>query len=128
MSHFSQIKTQIRDLTCLQAALSDMGTEWKSGPHPIRGYQGLTHDAEVVIEQENGYDIGFSWNGQEYALVADLQYWKQPLSVEGFLNRVNQRYAYHTVVKQTASQGFQVSEEERQADGSIRLVLQRWNG
>jgi len=128
MSHFSQIKTKIRDLSCLQAALTDLETEWKTGPQPVRGYRGLTHDAEVVIEQDNGYDIGFSWNGQEYSLVADLQYWKQPLSVEGFLNRVTQRYAYHTVLKQGGNQGFQVAEEQRQADGSIRLVLQRWNG
>ncbi|MGG6293414.1 DUF1257 domain-containing protein [Leptolyngbya sp. AN02str] len=128
MSHFSQIKTKIRDLTCLQSALDDLGSNWKPGPQPIRGYRGQTHEAEVVIEQDNGYDIGFSWNDGEYALVADLQYWQQPLSVEGFLNRVNQRYAYHAVKKETARQGFQVSEEQRQQDGSIRLVLNRWNG
>lgn len=128
MSHFSQIKTKIRDLGCLQEALKDMGTEWKAGPQPIRGYRGQTRDAEVVIEQDNGYDVGFSWNGQEYELVADLQYWQQPLTVEGFLNRITQRYAYHTVVQQGGNSGFQVTEEQRQADGSIRLVLQRWNG
>lgn len=128
MSHFSQIKTKIRDLTCLQSALNDLGTEWKSGPQPVRGYQGQTHEAEVVIEQDNGYDVGFSWNGQEYSLVADLQYWQQPLSVDGFLNRVTQRYAYHTVLQETGRNGFQVSEEQRQPDGTIRLVLQRWQG
>ena len=127
MSHFSQIKTQIRDLTSLQSALTDIGVDWKAGPQPVRGYRGQTREAEVVVEQDNGYDVGFSWNGQEYELVADLQYWKQPLTVEGFLNRVTQRYAYHTVVKTTANQGFQVAEEQRQGDGSIRLVLQRWS-
>lgn len=127
MSHFSQIKTQIRDLTSLQQALTDLGVEWKSGPQPVRGYRGQTQQAEVVIEQDNGYDVGFSWNGQEYALVSDLQYWQQPLSVDGFLRRVTQRYAYHTVVKETTRQGFQVAEEQRQADGSIRLVVQRWS-
>ncbi|MBD2464997.1 DUF1257 domain-containing protein [Oscillatoria sp. FACHB-1407] len=127
MSHFSQIKTQIRDLTALQSALTDVGVEWKSGPQAVRGYRGQTKTADVAIEQDNGYDVGFSWNGQEYELVADLQYWKQPLTVEGFLNRVTQRYAYHTVVKTTSQQGFQVTEQQQQADGSIRLVLQRWS-
>ena len=87
MSHFSQIKTQIRDLTALQSALTDLEIQWKSGPHAVRGYRGQTHMAEIVIEQENGYDIGFSYNNQSYELVADLQYWQQPLSVQGFLNR-----------------------------------------
>lgn len=127
MSHFSQIKTQIRDLTALQSALTDVGVDWKAGPQAVKGYRGQTRQAEVAIEQENGYDVGFSWNGQEYELVADLQYWQQPLSVEGFLNRVTQRYAYHTVVAETARQGFQVSEQQQQEDGSIRLVLQRWS-
>lgn len=127
MSHFSNIKTQIRNLTSLEAALSDLGVEWKAGPRSVRGYQGQTRNAEVVIEQENDYDIGFSWNGNEYELIADLQYWKQSWSVDGFLNRVTQRYAYHTVIHETEKQGFQVSEQQKNEDGSIRLVVQRWS-
>ncbi|MBI4785032.1 MAG: DUF1257 domain-containing protein [Oscillatoriophycideae cyanobacterium NC_groundwater_1537_Pr4_S-0.65um_50_18] len=126
MSHFSQIKTQIRDLTSLQAALTDLGIQWKSGPQPVKGYRGQTHMAEIVIEQENGYDIGFSSHDQSYELIADLQYWQQPLSVQGFLNQVTQRYAYHTVMQETARQGFQLAEQQQQQDGSIRLVMQRW--
>ncbi|MEC4891444.1 MAG: DUF1257 domain-containing protein [Oscillatoria sp. PMC 1051.18] len=127
MSHFSNIKTQIRNLTSLQAALGDLGIEWKSGPSAIRGYRGQTRNAEVVIEQDNNYDIGFSWNGQEYELVADLQYWQQPLTVEAFLQKVTQRYAYQTVISETAKQGFQISEEQKNEDGSVRLVVQRWS-
>ena len=127
MSHFSHIKTQIRNLVSLQEALNDLKIDWKSGPQEVRGYQGQTQSAAVAIEQDNGYDIGFSWNGQEYELVADLQYWKQPWSVDGFLNRVTQRYAYHTVVNQASQQGFQVTEEQKNQDGSIRLVVQRWS-
>ncbi|MBZ8179560.1 DUF1257 domain-containing protein [Oscillatoria salina] len=127
MSHFSNIKTQIRNLTSLQAALGDLGIEWKSGPSAIRGYRGQTRNAEVVIEQDNNYDIGFSWNGQEYELVADLQYWQQPLTVEAFLQKVTQRYAYQTVISETTKQGFQISEEQKNEDGSVRLVVQRWS-
>ncbi len=127
MSHFSNIKTQIRNLTSLKAALTDLDIEWKEGPETVRGYQGKTHSAEVVVEQKNDYDIGFSWNGQEYEMVTDLQYWQQPLSVEGFLKRVTQRYAYHTVIGETVKQGFELAREEKNADGSIRLVVQRWS-
>lgn len=127
MSHFSQIKTQIRNLASLQSALTDLGIDWKSGPRTVRGYRGQTRNAEVVIEQDNGYDLGFSWNGKEYELVADLQYWQQNLSVEGFLKRVTQRYAYNTVMQETARQGFQVAEQQQNQDGSIRLLVQRWS-
>lgn len=127
MSHFSQIKTQIRNLTSLQTALSDLGIDWKAGPTEVRGYQGQTRSAQVVIEQNNGYDLGFTWNGQEYEFVADLQFWQQPVPVEQFLRKITQRYAYQTVVNETAKQGFQVTEQRNHQDGSIRLVLQRWS-
>jgi len=128
MSHFSQIKTKLRNLSSLQLALSDAGIRWQAGPKAVRGYQGDTKTAEIVIEQDNGYDVGFKQNSEtgNYELVADLQYWKQPLSVQGFLNQVTQRYAYHTILNESATQGFQVSEQADNKDGSIRLVLQRW--
>ncbi len=130
MSHFSQIKTKLRNLSSLQAALTDLGTDWKAGPCPVRGYQGQTQQAEIVIPQENGYDIGFRRNAdtQDYELVADLQYWQQPLTVDGFLSQVTQRYAYNTVLTESSRQGFQLTEEQVQKDGSVRLVVQRWNG
>lgn len=128
MSHFSQIKTQIRNLPALQSALTDLGMDWKPGPLPVRGYQGQTQTAELVITQGNGYDIGFSQTGNEYQLVADMEFWQQTWTVEQFLQKVTQRYAYHTVIDTTAEQGFQLATQEQNSDGSIRLVVQRWNG
>jgi hypothetical protein len=127
MSHFSNIKTKIRNLNFLKAALKDLDVDWKDSSGVVRGYQGQTHQAEVVIEQNNSYDFGFCWNGSEYELVADLQYWQQPLTVDGFLRQVTQRYAYHTVVNETANQGFAIAEQANNEDGSIRLVVQRWS-
>jgi hypothetical protein len=127
MSHFSNIKTKIRNLDSLKAALQDLDVDWKNSSGVVRGYQGQTHQAEVVIEQNNSYDFGFCWNGSEYELVADLQYWQQPLTVDGFLRQVTQRYAYHTVVNETANQGFAIAEQAKNEDGSIRLVVQRWS-
>jgi hypothetical protein len=127
MSHFSQIKTQIRNLSSLQTALTDLGIDWKPGPVTVRGYRGQTREADITIEQDNGYDIGFSWNGSEYELVADLQFWNQPFSIDRFLSKVTQQYAFQTVMSETAQRGFQVTEQQQQQDGSIRLVLQRWS-
>jgi len=60
-------------------------------------------------------------------LVTDLQYWQQPLTVEGFLRQVTQSYAYHTVVNESSKQGFQLTEQQKNKDGSVRLVVQRWS-
>ncbi len=127
MSHFSQVKTQIRNLTALKAALTDLGMDWKSGSTQVRGYQGQTYPAEITISQENGYDIGFTRKDKAYELVADLQFWQQPVPVERFVSQVTQRYAYHTVINTSAEQGFQVTQQQENKDGSIRLVVQRWS-
>ncbi len=127
MSHFSQVKTQIRTIEPLQKALTDLGLSWQPSAS-AKSDRGQTVEAEIVIPQDNGYDIGFKWNGQEYELVADMHYWQQPWSVESFLNKVSQGYAVQTVMTESQNQGFTLTEQNHQQDGSIRLVLQRWNG
>ena len=127
MSHFSQIETKIRELDPLEAALGDLGIPSQRGEMKVRGYRGQSQAASVIIPQPNGYDVGFQWNGETYQLIADLQYWQQPWSVETFLNKVTQRYAYQTILRETAQKGFEVVEQKQAEDGNVRLVLQRWS-
>lgn len=126
MSHFSKIKTTLKDLTLLKKALTDLSVNWDTEVKQIRGYKNQTDFANLIISQNNNYDIGFSWNGFEYQLVADLQFWQQPWSVELFLDKVSQRYAYHSIVESTEKQGFKAIEEVSLEDSSIQLTLQRW--
>ncbi|APB34070.1 hypothetical protein GlitD10_1744 [Gloeomargarita lithophora Alchichica-D10] len=126
MSHFSTIQTSLRHRLALETALTRLNYTYHVGTTAVRGYRGQTQSAELVIPQENGYDIGFVWDGQQYNLVADLQYWQQPLSVAGFMKQLHQQYAYEVVATNTQKQGFQVSESQKLADGSLRLVVQRW--
>lgn len=128
MSHFSTVKTELRDLDALRAALEDMGHEPRQGGQSVRGYRGQCATAELAIAQPNGTDIGFRLNPDtgSYELVADLQLWKQPVPVERFLAQLNQRYALRSILAATAEEGFQVSEQTNTADGSIELVVTRW--
>ena len=56
-----------------------------------------------------------------------LDLWKQTIPVERFLAQVTQRYALNTVLDSTAKEGFQVSEQKNNVDGSIELVVTRWD-
>ena len=126
MSHFTKIKTKLYNLETLKKSLSDLNLDWTVSNTEIRGYQNTKHDAELVITQDNKYDIGFKWNGTEYELVTDLMFWSQDYSVDKFLNRVNQRYAYNSVIGVSEKEGFQFTQTETVEDGSIRLVLRRF--
>ena len=127
MSHFSKIQTSLKDLDLLKKSLNDLSIHWEPELNHVRGYKQQTTLANLVIRQDNNYDIGFSWNGFEYQLVADIQFWQQPWSIETFLDRVSQRYAYNSIVESTSQQGFQSVSETVQEDGSIKLTLQKWN-
>jgi hypothetical protein len=127
MSHFTKIKTKLYNLETLKKSLSDLNIDWTVQTNNIRGYQNTTHEAELVIQQENKHDIGFKWNGVEYELVTDLMFWSQDISVDRFLNRINQRYAYNSIIGVSEKEGFNFSQTETAEDGSIRLVLRRFS-
>ena len=129
MSHFSTVKTELRDRESLLAALRDLGQEPSTGEQPVRGYRGQTVTADLCCPQSEGGDIGFRWNegSKSYELVTDLDLWKQSIPVERFLAQVTQRYALNTVLQTTAQEGFQISEQKQNLDGSIELVVTRWD-
>jgi|TARA_B100000475_G_scaffold199513_1_gene181977 hypothetical protein len=127
MSHFTKIKTKLYNLETLKKSLSDLNINWTVKTNNVRGYQNTTHKAELVIQQENSHDIGFQWNGTEYELVTDLMFWAQNISVEKFLNRLNQRYAYNSIIGVSEKEGFSFTQTETSEDGSIRLVLRRFS-
>nr|YP_010336717.1 hypothetical protein MW559_pgp169 [Stylonema alsidii]UNJ15123.1 hypothetical protein [Stylonema alsidii] len=119
------MKTQLHDLSILKKALNDLDLDWNNNSNMLRGFQGQTHIADLVIEQQNGIDIGFGWNGQ-YELIADMQFWQQPWSIEALIDRLSQRYAYHSILRETQKQNFQICHEENTLDGSVSLIVQRW--
>ena len=94
----------------------------------VRGYRGQTVEAQLAVSQANGADIGFRLNPEtgSYELVTDLDLWNQPVPVERFLAQLNQRYALRTILAATAEEGFLVSEQVQQQDGTIELVVSRW--
>jgi hypothetical protein len=128
MSHFSTVKTELRDLPSLVAALGDMGHAPREGDLDVRGYRGQTVTAQLAVAQDNGTDIGFRWNAAtgSYELVTDLELWQQPVPVERFLAQLNQRYALRSILAATAEEGFQVAEQTNSVDGTIELVVTRW--
>ena len=130
MSHFSTVKTELRDRESLLAALRDLGQEPSTGEQPVRGYRGQTVTADLCCPQSEGGDIGFRWNSaeQHYELGTDLDLWKQSVPVERFLAQLTQRYALQSILRSSAEEGYQVAEQRQQADGSIELVVTRWQG
>lgn len=124
MSHFTRIKTRLRQLSLVERALRDLGYQPSTGTVRVRGWDGSSRPADLVVQMSNGYDFGFKQVGDELVLIVDD--WGFRENVKELLERIGQRYAYHVCVEQAEAQGFQVVGTETTADGSIRLVVQRY--
>ena len=128
MSHFSRIKTKIKHKPELEEALVLLQYDVKEDQElKVTGAHGIKHET-VTADLAIGSDVGFRLNPMtnEYELVADLETWNQPISVERFLDKVNQQYARMTIHNQVKKMGFQVEEEWEMDDNSIELTVTRW--
>ena len=128
MSHFSRIKTKIKNKSELEEALLLLQYDVKEDQElKVTGSHGIKHEV-VTADLAIGNDVGFRLNPMtnEYELVADLETWNQPIPVERFLDKVNQQYARMTIHNQVKKMGFQVEEEWEMDDNSIELTVTRW--
>ena len=129
MSHFSAIKTKIRNKPELQEALELLQYNVLEDQElKVTGAHGIKHET-VTADLAIAKDIGFRLNPMtnEYELVADLETWNQPIPVERFIDKVNQQYARMTIHNSVKKMGFQIEEEWEMEDNSIELVVTRWD-
>merc|ERR1712045_33379 len=122
MSHFTNMKTSFQNLTYLEKALNKLEI--------VHQKQQTTNEfqkSNLIINQSNGYDIEFPWNGDEYELVVDMSFWEQPYPVESFIDKVAQQYAGEVIIGESQKLGFQAVKYQQNEDGSNTVVLERWN-
>ena len=125
MSHFSTIKTKIRNKPQLLEALELLQYDVQENQELINP---INHQHEKVkVDISIGNDIGFRLNSNgEYELVADIQTWNQSIPPERLIEKVTQQYARMTIHNTVKEMGFQVEEEWEMDDNSIELTVTRW--
>ena len=129
MSHFSTIKTQLKDSEPLIKALNNLGYITNQEEKFVKGYRGKFTAVDISMNLPGDTKVGFKWdnNSNAYELVTDLDLWKFEIPVERFISKVTQMYAYETIISKTKDDGYQIVEQKNQNDGSIELVLTKWD-
>ena len=128
MSHFSTIKTQLKEAEPLINALNNLGYSINQEEKFVKGYRGKSTSVDISMNLPSDTKVGFKWdnNSNSYELVTDLDLWKFELPVERFISKVTQMYAYQTIITKTKEEGYQIVEQKNKNDGSIELVLTKW--
>ena len=129
MSHFSTIKTQLKDAEPLIKALNNLGYMINQEEKFVKGYRGKFTAVDISMNLPGDTKVGFKWdnNSNSYELVTDLDLWKFEIPVERFISKVTQMYAYQTIISKTKEDGYQIVEQKNKNDGSIELVLTKWD-
>ncbi len=128
MSHFSTIKTQLKEAEPLIKALNTLGYTINQEEKFVKGYRGKFTAVDLSMNLPGETKVGFKWDNtsKAYELVTDLDLWKFDIPVERFISKVTQMYAYQTIISKTKEDGYQIVEQSNKNDGSIELVLTKW--
>ena len=124
MSHFTEIKTLIKDITALRAACEELGLELLENAE-ARGYGDRRLRGDYVIRLKGPYDIAVQrQNDGSYNLVADL--WRDHVERETGkdFGRLKQLYGVHKATLEAKRKGLHVRRQNL-ANGKIRLALAR---
>ena len=131
MSHYSRVKTQFRHREALITCLKNLGYEVETDT-TIKGHHG-EHTVDIAVRKAKGYGVGFVKNPDgTYDMVAD--WWgvagtgerkiAQELAEQA--GTIQKEYAKKMVLEQAALDGFEVVSQTDEQDGTLRIVVRRW--
>ncbi len=125
MSHFSTIKTKIKEKPYLIKALQLLQCIVEENVELVNP---LNHQHEKVkVDVSIGNDIGFRLNNNgEYELVADIQTWNFSIPPHRFIENVTQQYARFIITDAVEERGFTIAEESTTIDNEITITATRW--
>ena len=135
MSHFTTIKTKIKEKPQLIEALEALGhtpnvpfAGMKTVELVITNPDHADEHPTVEVDIAIGVDCGFKWNQytETYEFYSDHDTWEQPIPVERFIEKVTQQYARMMIHSAIKEEDFQVAEEWEMDDNSIELTVTRW--
>ena len=132
MSHYTQIRTQIRELPILLDGLAEMGfntVECHEQAQHLLGYRGdlRPETAEVIIRREfigpAANDVGFKRQdaGEFQAIISE--YDRGTRCNAAWLQELNRRYAYNLIHDQAREQNLIVEEEQMLENGDVVIIL-----
>lgn len=134
MSHFTSVKTKIKNQVCLVRALKDLGYEVVEAEEhqavQVRGYQGQKADGIISIRASKTYDIGVKV-GADGTMEFFADWWgvetTRGVTEEEFIKSVTRRYSYHMVKQEIEKKGWTLEEEKEEQGEQIHLHVRTWS-
>ncbi len=124
MSQGTDVVVVVEGLVELFRAAAEAGAEVLEERQRMRTADGQTHEVEAVL-RDGTAQVGVKVDpGTKQVVLVPQDCQAGP--GQALAGRVVQRYAYSRVMQELRQKGYQVAREEKQRDGSVKLVFQRW--
>jgi hypothetical protein len=122
MSHFTTIKTQIKDIDALRLACAELGLVVKQNAQ-ARGYYENKIKGDYVIKLKGPYDIALNRQPDgSFGITADFWEGHVEKEVGKDYGRLLQLYGVHKASQEARKRGLSVMRKAQQ-NGSIKLIL-----
>ena len=122
MSHFTEIQTQIRDVSALRAACEELGVRVLTKTQ-ARGYGANKRKGDLVIRLNGPYDIAVN-HQQDGTFGLTTDWWGKHVEKEVGANygRLLQLYGVYKAQAEARRKGF-TTRRQSLRDGSIKLTI-----
>ena len=120
MSHFTTVKTELRNLDALAAALRRAGYDCRPAG-TVADFYGKKRKVDLVVNIPNQRTVGFVRNPQDGLLELVGDWYGGALGREQFLDSIKCSYAREQVMASLASQGIDLADvrETEEDDGTV---------
>ncbi len=133
MSHFTTVKTGLKDVNILKKVIERKGwslTEAEVGQKVlVKGWEKRTYEADMQFSVGCSYGIGVTVeeNGD---LRLEADWWAIETFTEktqqSIIDEITREYAYVTVMDKVHKLGYDVVEEKVGASQEVRILLRKW--
>jgi hypothetical protein len=123
MSQHVGIVIAVQGLALLFQVVADLGAQYRA-EKKMRTSDGASHDVDYVVRDgEAEVGVKVDRKSEKVTLIPKDCDAGPGKALAG---RIAQRWAYSKAVGELKRKGYVVAKEEKQADGSVRVVMQRW--
>jgi hypothetical protein len=123
MSQHAGIVVAVQGVALLLQVLADLGAQYRA-EKKMRTSDGASHGVDYVVKDgEAEVGVQVDRKTEKVTLIPKDCDAGPGKALAG---RIAQRWAYSKAVGELKRKGYAVAKEEKQADGSVRVVMQRW--
>lgn len=120
MSHLSVIRTELRNLTSVQASLKRLGYQFSMGGK-VKDYFGVEQEVDLKIDIPGQQAVGLRRDPETGIITLIGDWWQGKVTEQEFMDSIRSGYAREQVLESLEQQGLDLSKvrEVEEPDGTV---------